>query len=586
MTPAKRAVAENRLARATDLVATGIPGFDAITQGGLPRGRVTVVVGGAGSGKTIFGLQALVAGAEHGEPGIFVAFEESVAHVLANTRRFDWKLETYSGKGIELFDAQLGDAVLRGGDFDLAGLLAMLGAKAKKLGAQRIVFDGIDVLLGQLSDPALARREMFRLRDWLHASGMTGIVTAKSMAGPAQGAPDSEFLQFVADCVVSLDHVMAGGMAVRLLRVAKYRGRAHSANEVAFTIGRPGIDLAGATSIDLLHAVSTKKVTSGVGRLDAMLGGGVYRGTSTLISGAPGTAKSTLAAAFAEAACRRKEPTLYVSLDEAPEQIVRNMASVGIDLATPAQAGVLKIIGLRARSGSPEAHVARIRTAIAEQGTRNLVVDPISALSSGTNERIAVDAALQVLDLAKSNGITLVSTSLLADGASLVEETPVNISAVADTWLHVSYVSQGGERNRALTVIKSRGAKHSNQVRELILGDTGVTLADVYAVGGEVLMGTLRWEKENEARRLRDEARRRGDFSEKKAELALAETKARVEALQVELAAREAEVQRLQAERSAETQLHGAERRELVARRGGDSPAPRSSRRRRGGRRP
>jgi len=574
----KRAVAEVRRATATEAIVTGIEGFDAITNGGLLKGRITVVLGGAGSGKTIFGLQALVAGAERGEPGIFVAFEESVEHILANVRQFDWNLEAHRGKAIELFDAQLSAAVLRGGDFDLAGLLAMLEAVARKIDAQRVVFDGIDVLLAQLSEPSLARREMFRLRDWLHASGMTGIVTAKALTGAPRDGVDSEFLEFLADCVVSLDHVLAGGTAVRLLRVAKYRGRAHNANEVSFTIGRRGIDVGGATSSDLRHVVSAVKVTSGVERLDAMLGGGLYRGTSTLISGAPGTAKSTLAAAFAEAASRRKEPTLYVSLDEAPGQIVRNLASVGINLAAPLSAGLLQIIGLRARSGSPEAHVARIREAIEAHGAKNLVVDPISALCSGTNERMAVDAALQVLDLAKSKGITLVSTSLLADGASLAEQTPVDISAVADTWLHLSYVSQGGERNRALTVIKSRGTNHSNQVRELILSDSGVTLADVYAVGGEVLMGTLRWEKENADRRLRDEALRLGDFTEKKAHLALAETKARVEALQVELAAREADLRRIEADRNAEAKLQAAERWELVARRGGDSAARRANR--------
>lgn len=575
----KQAVAATRRVPATDAIVSGIEGFDAITNGGLLKGRVTVVLGGAGSGKTIFGLQALVAGAKRGERGIFVAFEESIEHILANVRQFDWSLETYRGQAIELFDAQLPAAVLRSGDFDLAGLLAMLGAVAKKLGAQRVVFDGIDVLLAQLSEPALALREMFRLRDWLHASGMTGIVTAKSMAGAPRPGVDSEFLQFLADCVVSLDHAVAGGTAVRLLRVAKCRGRAHNANEVSFTIGCRGIDVAGATSTDLRHAVSAVKLTSGVERLDAMLGGGLYRGTSTLISGAPGTAKSTLAGAFAEAACRRKEPTLYVSLDEAPDQIVRNLASVGINLAAPFSAGILEIIGLRARSGSPEAHVARIRNAIETHGAKNVVVDPISALCSGMNERIAVDAALQVLDVTKNKGITLVSTSLLADGPSLAEQTPLDISAVADTWLHLSYVSQGGERNRALTVIKSRGTKHSNQVRELILNDTGITLADVYTVGGEVLMGTLRWEKENADRRLRDEARRLGDYTEKKAHLALAETKARVEALQVELAAREEDVRRVRADRNAEAELQAGLRTELVARRGGDSAARRASRR-------
>jgi circadian clock protein KaiC len=350
--------------------STGIEGFDGITHGGLPRQRITALLGGAGSGKTIFGLQTLVAGARNGEPGIFVAFEESAEQIVANASRFNWTLSSLNGHGVEFLDAQLPQAVLHGGAFDLLGLLAIVGARAKKLRAKRVVFDGIDVLLSNLADAALVRREIFRLREWLQQSGMTGIVTAKADSRETGTARDYDFLQFMADCVVSLHHVVDSGIALRMLRVEKYRGNEHSANEFPFTITTSGIEVAGGTSAELTYAVSTERITSGVERLDAMLGGGYYRGSSVLISGVPGTAKTSLATSFAEAACRRKEATVYVSFDEAPEQIVRNVASIGIDFVTHLKTGTLRMCSLRTRSASPESQVARIRARSSKNSVR------------------------------------------------------------------------------------------------------------------------------------------------------------------------------------------------------------------------
>jgi circadian clock protein KaiC len=486
-------------------VPTGILGFDEIADGGLPRGGVTVVLGGAGAGKTIFGLQVLASGArDYDEPGVLVAFEESAERIVANTAGFVWG--GTSMHGVVVLDAQIPQSVEQGGEFDLLGLLAIVDARAKQSGARRVVFDGLDMLLGHLSDPTQVRREAFRLREWVHASGLTAILTAKADARDGHGHVEYDFLQFMADCVVNLHHRVENGTAIRFARVAKYRGAAHSANEVAFAITREGIEVSSNTTPLLAYPVSTERVSTGIERLDSMLAGGYYRGSSVLITGAPGTAKTSIAATFALTAAKRGERTAYVSFDEAPDQIVRNVASIGLDLAPYVASGVLYLYSLRRRVESPESQVARIRSVLREFEPRNLVIDPITALAQQGDESNNDSGALQVLDLAKSLGITSVNTSLLGNSQPLAEQTPINVSTIADTWMHVSYVSQGGERNRALTIVKARGTGHSNQVRELILSDVGVTLADVYTVDGEVLMGTLRWEKENESRRARTAA--------------------------------------------------------------------------------
>ncbi len=552
-------------------VPTGIAGFDEITAGGLPARRVTLVLGGAGSGKTIFGMQALVSGArQFGEPGIFVAFEESAQQVFDNTASFGWNAAALVPKRLGVVDAQLSQSVVHGGDFDILGLLGILGAKAKAIGAKRVVFDGLDVLLANLEDSSHARREVFRLKEWLQDSQLTALITAKTEPNELRPTPDYEFLQFMADCVVTLEHRIIGGTALRFMRVAKYRGAAHSANELPFIIGPGAIEVAAMAGSELRHTVSRERVSSGVVRLDAMLGGGYYRGSSTLISGVPGTAKTTLAAAFARAASGRRERTVLVSFDEAPEQIVRNVESVGLALAPHIASGVLCLCSLRSRVASPESHVARIRALLQEHQAKNLVVDPISALAQAGSDTLAHEAALQIIDLAKSLGVTSVSTSLLGNNAAFSEETPTGISTVADTWIHLTYVNQGGERNRALTVIKSRGTSHSNQVRELILSKDGVTLADVYTADGEVLMGTLRWQKEDEGRRAQELGARDADLREHEAELALAETDARARVVAVERAVREAALDRLKAVRATAVSRAASQTLELKKRRGSD----------------
>ncbi len=549
---------------------TGIGGLDDIIDGGLPRGGVTVVLGGAGAGKTIFGLQVLASGARHGEPGILVAFEERAASIVANASGLEWGPEMVRGKGVFVLDAQLSQSVEKSGEFDLVGLLAMVAAKAEQVNAKRVVFDGIDVLLGYLGDPSLVRREVFRLRDWVHDSGLSGIITAKADATDARAASDYDFLQFMADCVVTMHHRVASGTALRFLRVPKYRGAAHSTNEYPIAITSAGVEVGANTTIALEHPASGERISSGVERLDAMLSGGYHRGSSVLITGVPGTAKTSLAAIFAEAACLRGERTIYVSFDEAPDQIIRNVSSIGIQFAPLIATGTLSVHSYRGRAESPEAQVARIRALLRENQPRNLVVDPLSALAQRGREGDGEGAALQVLDLAKNAGITLVATSLLGNLLPLAEETRMNISTAADTWIHVSYVSHGGERNRALTIIKARGTGHSNQVRELVLTNEGVALADVYAAGGEVLMGTLRWEKENEARRMRSAAENSAALRERKAEVAIAETKARVEALMRDQSIQEAELEHIRAAVAVDTGHLDTEADELLQRRRAD----------------
>ena len=555
---------------------TGIAGFDEIADGGLPRGGVTVVLGGAGAGKTTFAMQVLAKGAgEYHEPGILVAFEESAARITANTSGFDWGGEGL--KDVHVLDTQLSQTVEQSGEFDLIGLLAIVAAKAKQVGARRVAFDGVDVLLSYLGDAASIRREAFRLRDWVHQSGMSAIVTAKADAAGHGTATDFDFLQFMADCVVTLHHRVVQGIALRFVRVAKYRGAAHSANEFPLAITRTGIEVAANTGVAVSYPVSAERISSGVERLDAMLSGGYYRGTSVLITGVPGTAKTSLSASFAEAAARRGERTLYVSFDEPPTQIVRNVASIGIQFGPHIEAGTLVLHSLRGRAASPEAHVAHIRALLREIQPRNLVVDPLSALTQHGFEGVAEEAAIQVLDLAKGAGLTLVSTSLLGNATPLTEQTPISISTIADTWMHVSNVIYGGERNRALTIIKSRGMGHSNQVRELVLTDKGITVADVYAVGGEVLMGTLRWEKENADRRAREAANDDALLRERRAELALAQTKAQMATLAQEQAIQEGELRHIKERTTAETDSRAVEDHDLLQRRRADrsaSPPP------------
>ena len=521
---------------------TGIQGFDEITTGGLPRGRTTLLMGGPGCGKTVFALQTLVYGAHKlGEPGIFVAFEESAREVVANAATFGWGLASLEGKSLFFLDARPSPDVVKAGDFDLAGLLAIVHAKAQQLGAKRVVFDGIDVLLGLLDDPVAERRELYRIRDWLAETGLTGVITQK--IGGNETDQRHGFLQFMVDCVVVLRHQVVDGAAFRSLRLMKYRGSGFSGDEfpIALTLTGEGFQLTNRGPTDLAYTVSDERVSTGIARLDLMLQGGYHRGCSVLVSGAPGTAKSTLAGLFAESACQRGEPTMYVSFDEGAAQIVRNLKSVGVDLSSYAASGILTMYSTRTRGPNIEDQFGDLRVKIRACKPRCLIVDPLSALSTKVAHIASADAAQQFLDFLKAEGITVLNTSFLA-GVTTGEATASSISTIADTWIHLSYLVDDGERNRAPTIVKSRGIRHSNQVRELKLADDGVTLTDVFVAQGKLLMGVARWEWEQKEQAKQQEHIVNSERKRVQLQVAQAEAAARLQVIQTEMEARAAEI--------------------------------------------
>jgi circadian clock protein KaiC len=552
---------------------TGIVGFDELTGGGLPQGRSTLLAGGPGSGKTIFGLHFLVCGArDFGEPGIFVAFEESPKRIIANLQGFSWKIdELLAKKTLFFLDAQPSADHVHAGDFDLNGLLAVAGVQAKAMGARRIVLDALDTVLSLLPEDAARRRELYRLHEWLLASGLTGIITAKAGVDDV-GSPTFGVLQFMVDCAVILNHRVELGVSQRNLRVMKYRGSGFDENESPFLIGRSGFDVA------ISHAtkrsggkVSHERVSSGISRLDTMLGGGYYRAASVLVTGFPGTAKTTLSGAFTEAACRRGDRTTFVSFDSVGAEVIRNLTSVGIRLERYVKRGLLRMISARTIAGSAETVLVRIKRLAIEHRTRCLVIDPVSALSTAGNQLTAHGVVDRLIDWAKADGITLMCTSLIDETSSgKTINTPLQISTLADTWIHLNYLVQAGERNRGLSIIKSRGTSHSNQVRELILSDAGVTLADIYTAGGDVLMGTLRWEKES-AERLAHEVAEVQDKLRRvtlNAEESVLEV--RLKSLQTELVAKQVEKTLLARTKASQKGQINKGRRRLRQLRGGD----------------
>lgn len=524
--------------------STGIVGLDEITGGGLPRGRTTLLVGGSGSGKTILALQILVNGARDcDEPGIFVAFEETPSRITSNAATFGWDLDELQNSMLFFMDAQPNPDLVQSGTFDLSGMLAALGAKAAEIGAKRIVFDALDIMLALLSDPAAQRREIYRLHAWLLAHELTGIVTLK--AGSDDGGAITQpfaFMQFMVDCAIILNHTVVLGVSQRNLRVQKYRGSSFDENESPFLIGKTGFEVAVTRTLGRGGEVTHERVSSGVERLDTMLGGGYYRGASVLITGFPGTAKTTLSGAFAEEACRRGERTMFVSFDSDSNEVIRNLGSVGIQLERYVENGSLRMVSARTITGSAETYLVRIKTLANEHRARCLVVDPVSTLSKSGNELTAHSVAERLIDWSKAEGITLVCTSLLDEMSGQSEAgSPLQISTLADTWIHLNYLVQAGERNRGMSIIKSRGTAHSNQVRELILSDAGITVTDAYTAGGEVLMGTMRWEKESAERQAAEAAAVDAKLKRVRLDAEEAELEARVRSLEAELAAKRTE---------------------------------------------
>lgn len=555
-------------------VPTGIAGFDEITYGGLPLGRTTLVRGGAGCGKTVFAVQSLVnAARDRREPGILVAFEESATQIVANAATLGWDIPALAAKKLFFLDASLAPGMVQAAESDLTRLLNVLQAVSDEAGAKLIVFDGIDVLLRLLDSPGAERREIYRLRDWLSRSGLTAIITQKVGADDDPSWQHYNFMQFMADCVVNLGHQVMAGSGFRNIRVMKYRGSDFLGDEFPITITQAGIQVTNRGPVELQYVVTNERISSGLPRLDAMLCGGYYRGSNILISGAPGTAKSTLAGLFVAAACERGERAMYVNFDEGATQIARNLSSVGIHLAPHQKSGLLKIYSTRTRGPNIQEQFGELRRLIRVHQPRCLVVDPLSALSSKLAHLASADATQMFLDFLKIEGITVVNTSLL-DGPDVGEATATGISTIADTWIHVSYVVNEGERNRALTIVKSRGSGHSNQVRELTLSDSGVTLTDVYTAQGQVLMGVARWEREQEEVASKKQAARASEIMRVKLNSAQAEAAARLMVITTEMEVRKAEIALLDLERTSASDLLATDRVTLRRLRHADEDVP------------
>ena len=481
--------------------ATDIPGLDAMTGGGLPAAGGTLMLGRPAAGKTVLALQILAHAIARGEGGVFVSFEESCAQILRDAASFRWGPSLAEAERFELIDArpQLGAEV--SGAFDLEGLLAAVGLCLERRQASWVVFDGVDHLLRRQRNPLDAIDQVQQLSDWCEARGVSLLLTGK--LGDADTAPTHlEGVEFMLSTLIVVSTKLVGHRLSRRLRIAKYRGTAHVADEVAMIMDHDGVHLphghyAAQVATGRIEA-STERLSTGVARLDEVLGGGLYRGSTALISGLPGTAKTTLAASFAASATARGERVLYLSFDEDQEPVVRNLRSVGIDLRGPLDRGLLHFAAREAWSGLVEEHYWALHQALDRLRPQCLVIDPISALLKAPGVDSAFVSIERILDIAHLRGITTVLTSLGTRDDPQGEATLSHTSTLADTWLALDFNVRGGERNRSLSLVKSRGSAHSNQVRELLLSERGIDLADVYEYGTEVLMGTARMQKESE----------------------------------------------------------------------------------------
>jgi circadian clock protein KaiC len=481
--------------------STGIDGLDDITGGGLPELGLTAVSGGPGAGKTVLALQTIFHRlTRHGEPAIFVTFEEPEAQIWRHAASFAWGAGALDLNKIQVLDARLPIDVVGSGDFDLSALLTGLSAIVEETGARNVVFDGIDVLLSGLATHTLERRELSRLADWLYETDLFGILTVKSEGLADRDRQRSDYIQYHTNCVVSLDVDLDRTSLLRSLRIVKYRGSGFSADPKPLVIGETGIEVIAFRGTRQSYRTYEDRLSSGIPRLDALLGGGYIRGSSILVSGAPGTSKTSLGASFLASACASGKTSLLASFDESASQIVAHMQSIGLELTSYLQSGALIIQSYPSSNLSPAEIFLKLRALIEDHKPDCLMIDPLSALQRRANPFSAMICEA-LFDVAKSRGITLLSSSLLDGMTSDPESSVSQVSTLVDTWLHVSYLAHQGERNRALTIIKSRGTSHSNQVRELILSHAGLDLVDVYAAGGEVLMGSARAEREAQDRR-------------------------------------------------------------------------------------
>jgi circadian clock protein KaiC len=495
---------------------TGISGLDEVTGGGLPKGRPTLICGPAGCGKTLLALEFLVRGITlFNEPGVFVAFEESADDLVANVASLGFDLAQFEAAGQLVIDHVnvVSGEMEETADWNLDGLFMRLGAAIDAVGAKRVVIDTIETIFGAFSNTAILRAELRRLFEWLKERGVTAVITGERGDGTLTRYGIEEY---VSDCVIVLDHRVTEQTSTRRLRILKYRGSLHGTNEYPFLITESGVSVLPITSLGLQHSVSGERVSTGVARLDAMLGdGGFYRGSTVLVSGSAGTGKSTLAASFCDATCSRGDRALYFAFEESEAEILRNMASVGINLSQWVNAGLLQIRCFRPSLFGLEAHLFAMQKHVDEFDPAVVVKDPVSAvLRTGTGADVSAMLTRQV-DFLKARGVTALFTSLIPDDDQI--QSAQEMASLVDTWLLLKTLEGNGELNRTLYVRKSRGMAHSNQIREFLLTSHGIELADVYVGPQGVLTGSAR--QAQEAKELSDGTARQEILEERRVSL-------------------------------------------------------------------
>ncbi len=538
-----RAVAAQGIAKAP----TGIKGLDELTNGGLPAGRPTLICGAAGCGKTLFAVTFLRNGAvKYGEPGVFMSFEERAGDLVNNVASLGYDLGDLIDSGKLKIDHVRIDRgeIEETGEYDLEGLFIRLGHAIDSIGAKRVVLDTIESLFSGLSNTAILRSELRRLFEWLKDKGVTAVITGER----GDGALTRQGLEeYVSDCVILLDNRVTDQLVTRRLRVVKYRGSSHGSNEYPFLIDDQGISVLPVTSTGLNHDVSDERISSGIPDLDQMLGGGYFRGSTVLVSGMAGAGKTSAGAHFALAAAQRGERVIFFALEESPQQIIRNMRSIGLDLQPAVDKGTLRFLANRPSLYGLETHLARMHREVEEIEPAAVVVDPLSSLlAAGTTGDVHA-MVLRLIDFLKARGVTAVMSNL-THGNVENALTDIQVSSLIDTWLLLYNREANGEHNRQLYLIKSRGMAHSNQVREFHITNDGVRLRDMYVGPEGVLTGTARLQQE-----ARDEAERtsRGQELEHKTrefERVRRQITGQIDELAAQLAEREAELRLLKSE--------------------------------------
>lgn len=471
---------------------TGISGLDEITLGGLPSGRPTLICGEAGSGKTLFSIEFIVRGAlDYGEPGVFMAFEEKADELKTNVASLGFDLDQLeSDKKIRIDYVHIDRAEIEEtGEYDLEGLFIRLGYAIDSIGAKRVVLDTIENLFSGLKNEGILRAEIRRLFQFLKSKGVTAIITGergeKSLT--RQGLEE-----YVSDCVILLDHRIINQISTRRLRIVKYRGSVHGTNEYPFLIDDEGISVLPVTSLELNKDVSSDSISSGIKALDSMLGNsGFYRGSSILASGTAGTGKTSIAASFANATCQRKEKCLFFAFEESPKQIIRNMRSIGMDLQSHVDQGYLSFYASRPTLFGLEMHLVAIHKAIRKFKPDVVVLDPITNLITIGSVSEVKTMLVRLIDFLQVQQITVMFTALTLNNV-VNEQTDEGVSSLVDAWLQIRDIENNGERNRGLYIMKSRGMKHSNQIREFVITDKGLDLVDVFLTEEGVLTGSAR----------------------------------------------------------------------------------------------